>query len=425
MSDRRVVLTGARIYDGLGSEPASGDVVIAGGRIVDITTRADGDEVVELDGASLLPGLIDLHVHVMVETFSFTHLTETPFSLAFYVAAQNLDATLHAGITTARDCGGADLGVKQAVDLGFIPGPQLDISVNLLSITGGHADYWGAAGYPLPDFVPHPGRPDGVCDGREGVLQRAREMVRSGADFIKVCATGGLLSPRDRPDQTQFIPEELEAAVAVANAAGIYVAAHAQGPEGIKSAIRAGVRTIEHGFLLDDEGIELMLQRGVFFVPTLMAPRAVVELAGHRAQSEIDLARSVIDKHDDAVRRAIAAGVDIAMGTDAGAFRHGRNLEELAHLVRLGMSPRQAIRAATSIAARAIDKGDDRGSIEVGKSADLAAFWVNPETDISALADSARVAGVWQRGERVVAGNESTVDHQVQRESVKLEEAAL
>jgi imidazolonepropionase-like amidohydrolase len=394
----RTVLAGATVIDGRGSAPGVADVAIEGTRIVEVGRGLDGDRAVDLDGRWLLPGLIDCHVHVMVDSFALVDLIETPFSLNFYIAAQNLRRTLAAGITTARDAGGADLGVKEAVERGYVAGPRLSIAVNLLSITGGHADYWSAGGFSVPDFLPHPGRPDGICDGPAAALARTREMLRAGADVIKVCATGGLLSPRDEPTATQFLSDELHAIVAAATAAGRPVIAHAQGSAGIKSAIRAGVRSIEHGFYLDDEAIDLMLRHEVYLVPTLMAPLGVLELGDARRPAELAKAREVIDVHRQSIARAVSAGVRVVMGTDSGATAHGRNLEELGHLVDVGMTPQAAIHAATRLAAESLGVASRRGSIQPGMDADLVAFNVDPLTRISALAHPDSVTDVWARG---------------------------
>ena len=284
-------------------------------------------------------------------------------------------ATLRIGITTIREAGGADLGVKQAVADGLIPGPRMQISIIMLSQTGGHGDDWYPSGTAVPLFVAHPGRPSGIVDGPDEVRRKVRELVRAGADVIKVATTGGVLSPRDDPRHAHFRPAELEALVEEATAAGMFVMAHAQGADGIKNAVRAGIRSIDHGIYLDDEAIELMKERGTWFVPTLVAPQGVIDAAEAGVPlppAVVDKARTVVEIHRAAFRRAVEAGVRIAMGTDSGVTPHGRNLRELALMVEGGMTPRGGARGDDAERGRSCMGLDaDLGTIEPGKLADL------------------------------------------------------
>jgi imidazolonepropionase-like amidohydrolase len=251
----------------------------------------------------------------------------------------------------------------------------MQISVTPLSQTGGHGDEWMVCGVSLA--VEYPGMPSGICDGPADVRRKTREVIRAGADVLKIMTSGGVLSPRDDPRHGHFRDDEIAEMVAEATAAGIHVMSHAQAAEGIKAAVRNGVRSIEHGIYLDDEGIELMLNRGAWLVPTLAAPRAVIAIAdagGALTPETIEKARMVLEVHTDAVRRAIAGGVKIAMGTDSGVGPHGNNLDELRLMVECGLSPLQALHATTFSAAQLCGVGDDLGSIEVGKRADLAIF---------------------------------------------------
>src|SRR5580704_17427630 len=258
----RTVLSGGRIFDGSGSPIADGDLVIEDGQIVEIGAGLDGDEQVDVSGCTLLPGLFDCHVHVISSGVDLLRRLQQPFSYQFYEAARNLAATLDCGITTVRDAGGADLGIQQAVADGLIEGPRMRIAITILSQTAGHGDGWLPSGLHAPLLVSHPGRPPGIVDGPEEMRKRVREIVRAGAVVIKVCTSGGVLSPRDDPRHAHFRPDELAALMAEATAAGLPVMAHAQATEGIKNAIRAGVRSIEHGIYLDDEAIDLMLRNG-------------------------------------------------------------------------------------------------------------------------------------------------------------------
>lgn len=399
---RSTVFRGARVIDGSGAAPRHTDVKIAEGRIVELGNSLTGDELLDAGGHVLMPGLIDCHIHCMVESFDLLELIETPFSLSFYLAAMNLEKTLKAGITSARDLGGADLGVREAVTRGLIQGPDLQIAINIISMTGGHGDHWSVCGFELPDLLTHPGRPNAICDGEADAIRVAREMLRAGADFLKICTTGGLLSPRDTPFSTQFLPKELEAITAVARDAGTHVVAHAQSPEGIQRAIRAGVKTIEHGFYLDQETVQMMVERDVFLVPTLMAPHGVLQAGEGRRSAEVEQARAAADAHQDSVALAIRAGVKIAMGTDAGAVPHGHNREEILRLATAGMTPLAAITAATAVSSQAMGIDADRGTIEVGKRADLLLSEIDPLNDLEAFCSADFQPVVWKSGQRVL-----------------------
>src|ERR671926_89141 len=272
----RRVFRGGQVLDGTGSPPARADVVVEDGRVVEVGPGLDGDEEVDCTGATVLPGLFDCHVHVMVSGVDTLRQLQTPFSYPFYEAVHNLRSTLALGITHVRDAGGADLGVAEAVRTGLIAGPRMQIAVSMLSQTGGHGDGWHVCGAEVPLMGPHPGRPDTVVDGPHEMRRTVRELLRAGADVLKVATSGGVLSARDDPRHPHFRPAELDVLVEEARAAHVAVMAHAQGAEGIKAAVRAGIRSIEHGIYLDDEAIDLMLERGTWLVPTLAAPRAVL-----------------------------------------------------------------------------------------------------------------------------------------------------
>jgi len=397
----RQLLQGATVVDGLGSPPTVADVAVADGTIVEVGSGLDGDVAYDYSGQWLLPGFIDAHVHVMVDSFDLPNLLNTPFSLSFYVAAANLERTLRAGITTVRDAGGADLGVKRAVELGYINGPDMQISVNLLSITGGHADHWNSCGFATPDLIAHPGRPDSVCDGVPEVIQRSRQMLRAGADLLKVCATGGVLSPGDSPEHAEFLGEELAAAVKVAGQAGKPVAAHAHSNQGILNAVQAGVWSIEHGTYLDKQAVELMLRHGTFLVPTLSALQWIVDHPENLQASELEQANEMVQAHRDSVRLAIEAGVPVAMGSDAGVGPHGQNLEELVQLVEVGMDPLAAIAAGTTVSAQVLRLDNTKGAIRPGLIADLVVLDADPVANIRVLTNPDHVKAVWKHGQLV------------------------
>jgi imidazolonepropionase-like amidohydrolase len=398
----RTVFRGAALFDGTGAPPAPADVAVDNGRIVDVGTGLDGDQAVELAGRTILPGLFDCHTHVVFSHVDLWRSVQAPFSYRFFEAARNLERTLRIGITTVRDAGGADLGLQQAVADGLVAGPRLQISLRMLSQTGGHGDDWYPSGAVVPFLPSYPGMPDGIVDGPDAMRRAVRELVRMGAQVIKVATTGGVLSPRDDPRHAHFRPAELEVLVEEATAAGVSVMAHAQGADGIKNAVRAGIRSIEHGIFLDDEGIELMLERGTWFVPTLVAPQGVIDAADAGVQlppAITDKARSVIERHRAAFRSAVDAGVRIAMGTDSGVTPHGRNLRELVLMAEGGMEPAAVLEATTRSAAQLMGLDADLGTVEPGKLADLVIVGGDPFA-FDDLGD--RIESVWKEGVRVV-----------------------
>jgi imidazolonepropionase-like amidohydrolase len=399
----RTLLTGGLVFDGTGAPPAQADVLVEGGRIIEVGPGLDGDEAVDVAGRHLLPGLFDCHTHVTLTSINLLGIVQTPFSYRFYETVQNLRATLAAGITMVRDAAGADAGIKKAVADGLIPGPRLQISLTLLSQTGGHGDGWFPSGQTVEFWPVYPGMPDGLVDGPEAMRRKVRELVRAGADVVKVATSGGVLSPTDDPRHAHFRDDELTALVTEAAAAGRWVMAHAQAADGVKAALRAGVRSIEHGVYLDDEAIELLLAREAWLVPTLVAPRGV--LAAAEAGVPIpDASRrkavEVAEAHADSFRRAVAAGVRVAMGTDSGVTPHGRNLAELELMAKGGMTPAQVLAATTSSAAELLGVAAELGTLEPGKRADVVVVDGDP-FELATLPE--RIAAVVQDG-RLVSG---------------------
>ena len=399
----RTVFTGGRVFDGTGAPLAEADVVIEDGRILEVGPGLDGDEAVDCTGKAVLPGLFDTHVHLAFsyEDFDEVRLMHEPFSLRFYRVAENLRRTIALGITTVRDASGADAGMRAAVEQGLLVGPRMQISVTMLSMTGGHNDPWLPSGARGAWGTPYPGMPDGVCDGPDGVAAKVREVIRAGADVIKIASSGGFLSPTDDPRQPNFTEAEVRAIVETAADLGRWVMSHAHGPEGIKRAVRAGVRSIEHGTFLDDEAIELMLERGTWLVPTLTAGDTTEELANDPKIPEPvrEKLRSLGRPELEAFRRAAEAGVKVAMGTDCPVAPHGTNLRELELMAEHGFTPTQALVAATSSAAELMGLRDELGTIEPGKRADLVIVDGDPFA-FATLKD--RIAQVWKDGVRVV-----------------------
>lgn len=361
-------------------------------------------EVTRIDaqGGTIFPGFIDTHVHMMFEGFDIPKMITRPFSMNFYRALTHMRRTIEAGVTTVRDAGGADLGVKQSIEEGLVVGPRMQISITALSITGGHGDGWMPSGFSLDLFPPYPGMPSNICDGVEDVRRKVREVLRAGADIVKICSTGGVMSPTDHPEFTQFTPEELDAIVQeAAYRRGVKVMSHAQGVDGVKNAIRAGVHSIEHGIFLDDEAIELMLEKGTYLVPTLLAPLSVLEIAeatGAMPEYGVRKARETIEIHSESIAKAHERGVTIAMGTDAGVMPHGTNLRELGLMCTIGMSPMEAIVATTKVAATCLGWQDRIGTIEQGKLADIVIAGPDPLKDIRSLEKTENIKVVMQGG---------------------------
>ncbi len=401
----RIVFTGGQVIDGTGAGPFRADLSMQDGTILAMGSDLDGDVEIAVSGMTLLPGLFDAHVHVVLRTVDTVERLQSPFSYQFFHAARQLSAMRRLGITHARDAAGADLGVKQALADGLIAGPRLQIAITMISQTGGHADGWLASGNNLESRIAHPGRPHGVADGPDEVRRKVREIIRAGADVVKIASSGGVMSPRDHPRHAHFSVEELHIAVAEAAAAGLGVMAHAQGTEGIKNAVRAGVRSIEHGIYLDEEAVALMVERGTYLVPTLSAPLSVIEAAENGARipvASLEKAYAVLEAHATSFTLALEAGVKIAMGTDAVGSAPGRNLEELALMRSHGMSPAETLRSATSVAADLLDVGANYGSLQPGKRADIVVVSGDPYAfdDLADRIESVYMDGVLVEGPR-------------------------
>ncbi len=404
----KTAIVGATVIDGTGRDPLpNATVVIDDGRIVSVKARGAaprGAQVIDGAGLTLMPGMIDTHVHFLFDGWNIAEQLMTPYALQLYQAIPRAAATLDGGVTTVRDAGHTPAGMKQAIAQKIFPGPRMQVAVTILSQTGGHADNTMPCGVCLS--VPTPDRPASVVDGVEAMRQRVREILRAGADWIKVCATGGVLSPSDTPTSSQFTEEEIAAAVDEGRAHGdIFVMAHAQGTRGIKNAIRAGVKSIEHGIWLDDEAIEMMIKHDVYLVPTLVAPVQVLRRAeanpGSMPEFGVRKSRQVIVDHQQSFRRAVQAGVKVAMGTDSGVGPHGENAEELALMVQNGMTPMQAIVATTHNAATLMRLGDEIGTLTPGKLADLILVNGDPLTNIEVLRPHDNIVLVMQRGDIV------------------------
>jgi imidazolonepropionase-like amidohydrolase len=394
-SPKTVAIKAARLFDGAGDRLLSPAVVIVeGSRIVQIGTTAPippGTQVIDLGDATLLPGFMDAHTHLSGEATDDWKQDELDV-LKKPVAEQALDATVHvrrtllAGFTTARDLGSGDLidvGLRNAIASGRIPGPRMLVAVRGIGATGGHCD--PTVGYRPGVFDRNTGVEEAVANGPDAVRAAVRLNIKRGADVIKVCATGGVLSLNDDVRSPQLTQDELNAFVDEAHARGRKAAAHAHGAEGAKRAIRAGIDSIEHGSFLDDEALDLMRARGTYLVPTLMAGEGLREKLqkGSYFPPVVETkARAALASRDDMVRRAVKKGVRIAFGTDAAVYPHGRNAEEFRHMVTLGMRPIDALRSAASVTAELFGIGDRVGTLAPGKLADIVAVPGDPTEDI-------------------------------------------
>ncbi|ROS23497.1 imidazolonepropionase-like amidohydrolase [Rathayibacter sp. PhB127] len=399
-------LVGATLVDGTGAAPLEdseveirdGVIAYAGPRRADPGLEG---RAVDVSGAFLLPGFVDVHVHLaMVPVAPEAARERFPEEDVLEIAGL-LRRTLDAGVTTARDLDGLSPGYREAVARGAVDGPRLHLAIAMLSPTGGHADPHHRNGS-LPAWAVRPGMPaPGLVDTDEDVVRMVRTLVRTGADVIKVATSGGLGSPNDDARDVG-ITEKQVALIAelLAERGGRPITAHALSDDAARAAVLGGATSIEHGYDLSDETIALMRERGTTLVPTLSILVRAFDPATTTAERlrQRELLR---ERGLDSVRRAVAAGIPLALGTDAGVHPHGRNLAELAQLVAVGLTPLEALSAGTLGGARLLGLDAQLGSVEPGKLADLVLTDADPLADIAALGDPSAVRAVLQSG-RVV-----------------------
>ena len=402
----------ARLFDGKSDklvEPAV--VVVTAGKIQSVGGPVPpGASLIDLGDATLLPGFIDAHTH-LTQDFDPDFAGAESRRLSRTVAEQAIRATVNArktllaGFTTVRDVGSMDfldVGLRNSINAGLVPGPRMLVSVHAIGSTGGHCD--DGAGYRFGILNHESGPEDGVINSADQARFAVRFNIKYGADVIKTCATGGVLSPTDDVDTPQLTQAELDALVTAAHELRRKTAAHAHGAEGAKRAIRAGIDSIEHGTFLDDEALRMMRERGTYLVPTLATRTGLLESKfPPLVQMKADLA---LKSQDSMVRRALQMGVKIALGTDAAVYPHGNNALEFMLMANDGMPPAQALRAGTSVAADLLGLQNKIGSIEAGKVADIVATPGNPLEDIKVTQSVVFVMkdGVVFRNDRQTAG---------------------
>lgn len=350
---------------------------------------AAGDKLYDLSDYTVMPGLMDMHVHLESETKKGALADKfimNPEDIAFE-AAKNAETTLMSGFTTVRDLGGSgvNIALRNAINKGLVKGPRVFTSGKSIATTGGHAD--PTNGYSRL-LMGDPGPKEGVVNGVDDARKAVRQRYKDGADCIKITATGGVLSQAKNGQNPQFTEEEIRAIVETARDYGYTVAAHAHGAEGMKRAIRAGVTSIEHGSLIDDEAIALFVKYGTWLVPTITAGKSTSDSAkipGYYSAIVTPKALEIGVKIQDAFAKAYKAGVKIAFGTDAAVFAHGKNYMEFKYMVEAGMPPLETIKAATLNAAELLGVKATLGSIESGKLADIIAIKGDPVQDITAM----------------------------------------
>ena len=363
-----------------------------------ISTKQDVD-VIDGDDNYLLPGFIDCHTHIFAKGFHKEENMANPLGIHFYNAVPHATQTINAGVTTIRDCGSADLSFKLAQQRKLFIAPKVHLSITPLVMTGGHFDLFLPSGWDME--IIYPGFPKGRCDGIEEVLKKTREVKRAGADFIKVMASGGVLTTNSSPEFAQFNKKELKTIVCEASANDMKVSAHCHSLKGMNNCIDAGFSSIEHGTFIDRKTAQKMVKKDVSLVPTLLVHQFLYKNGfpawDNYADEKTEKLKEIVKVHKENISVAYEEGVNILMGTDSGVIPHGHNLEELIHLTDIGMSEDEAIASGTIRAAEFLGK-DNLGLVKENYCADLILTNANPLEDISILSDDDNILTVLQDG---------------------------
>ncbi len=393
-SQKTYIQCGTLIDGVANTEQQAVTIIVEGSKIVGIekgfTNGSGNDHVIDLKNKTVLPGLIDCHVHLESE-FSKNALIEEftrPDPEVAYYAAVYAKRTLMAGFTTVRDCGGSgvNISLRNAINKGLVDGPFMLTAGRAISATGGHMD--PSVGLRDDMLRKEPGPEEGVADGRDELVKAVRYQFKRGSDLIKIASTGGVLDLSKDGSGAQFTIEEIKAVVETAKDYGMRVACHAHGAEGIRRAILGGVTSIEHGTYMNDEDMALAKKYGTYYVPTIIAGRSVMDSAKIPGYFPPVIARKALEvgpQIQGTFAKAYKAGVKIAFGTDAGVYPHGKNYLEFVYMTEGGMTPMEAIKAATVNAADLLGVSETRGSVTVGKMADIIAVDGNPLQDIKVL----------------------------------------
>jgi imidazolonepropionase-like amidohydrolase len=384
------VLKAARLVDTKSGRVVENPVVVIVGDRIQAVGRGGeikipgGARVLDLGNTTLLPGLIDLHTHLNDEPefhgVAFHTLSAARMAI---IGAKGARMTLDVGFTTVRNVGSshyADVALRDGINAGDVPGPRMQVTGPMIGSTGSHCDYT----YLAPEFHY---ADEGVANGVSAVMEKVREVLKYGADWVKFCSSGGVFSQGDLPDDVQFSQEEMNAIVAEGHRHGKKVAAHAHGTQAVIDAVKAGVDTIEHGSVLNDEAIQLMKEHGTYLIADIYDDDFILQHGKEYGYTEENLAkeRTLGQKQRDSFRRAVLAGVKVAYGTDTGSIPFGQNGKQFFYMVKYGLTPMQAIQSATTWAADVMNWSDRIGSVDAGKYADLIAVNGNPLNDVTIL----------------------------------------
>ena len=388
----RIALKAAHVFDAVdGALRNNAYVLVAGDKIISVTSTTPADaKVIDLGDATLLPGFIDAHTHLTQDYAKDFYQEFYQESFRFpaeqaLLAAQYARRTLQAGFTTVRNVGAedwVDVGLRNSINAGVTVGPRMLTAIHAIGVTGGHCDQ---SPYP-PEKIPPVGPINGVCNSADSCREAVRDQMKWGADVIKICASGGVLSISDPVDVPQLTPDELSAIVSEAHKWGRKVAAHCHGDLAARLAIEAGVDSIEHGTFLSEDTLKLMKKKGVWLVPTRMAAYWVGKVADNYPPPIATKARAIGSVHAAMFKTALRVGVNIAFGTDAGVYPHGMNAHEFVLMAELGMAPAAALQSGTRDAAKLLGIDADSGTLEAGKFADIVAVPGNVLDNLAATA---------------------------------------